>query len=251
MENQSRFRQTQYASRVTERLPDGSVAFLDGETKRVCFLNASAAAAWEACADEADVPSIARRMQAVLGLPVTNEAALAALARLEENNLVVTTGAVDAAQLASRRSLLKTVSALGALAPVVLAMTAAEQKAYAAGTTSGTTTTSTTTTSTTTTSTTTTTTTPNMVPSDRRLKQDIRLLATVFGLNLYSFRFIGSPVLRVGLIAQEVFEQSPEAVIQGGADPQTEPWKINYAALVRLLSHRQAYVLQELALGNS
>jgi len=246
MENQAQFRQVQSASRVTEKLPDGSIAFLDSETKRVCFLNASAAAAWEACAEEADVPSIASRMQATLGSPVTSEAALAALAKLEENNLVETTGTIDDALLASRRSLLKTVGALGgALAPVVLAMTAAEQKAYAQTMGSGTTTTSTTTTSTTTT-----TTTP-LPSSDIRLKHGLRLLTTVFGLNLYSFRFVGSPVLRVGLIAQEVFEQYPEAVIRGGADPQTAPWKINYAALVRLLGHRQAYVLQELAMANS
>ena len=248
MESQSRFRQTESASRVTEKLPDGSIAFLDGETKRVCFLNASAAAAWEACAGESDVPSIARRMHASLGLPISNEAALAALAKLEENNLVEIIGTVDPVLLASRRSLLKTVGAVGGtLAPVVLAMTAAEQKAYALTTTSGTTTTSTTTTSTTTT----TTTTPNVVPSDRRLKRDIHLLTTVFDLNLYSFRLIGSPVMRVGLMAQEVFEQYPEAVIRGGADPQTAPWKINYAVLVRLLSLRQAYVLRELALANS
>src|SRR5208283_5651354 len=152
MECQMRFRQTQSASRVTEKLPDGSIAFLDGETKRVCFLNTSAAAAWEACAEEADETTIAHRMREILGSPVTNEEALAALAKLEENSLIEAIGTVDPALLASRRSLLKTVGALGgALAPVVLAMTAAEQKAYAADSISGTTTTSSTTTSTTTT----------------------------------------------------------------------------------------------------
>jgi Chaperone of endosialidase len=250
MEERTRFKQVKSASRVSEKLPDGSIAFLDSETKQVCFLNTSAAAAWEACREEANVQSIARSMRATLGLPVTHEAAIAALAKLEENNLVEVTGTVDEALLASRRSVLKTVSALGgALAPVVLAMTAADQKVYAQSNGSGTTTTSTTTT--TTTSTTTTTTTPGVVVSDRRLKEDTRLLTSVFGLNLYSFRFIGSPELRVGLMAQEVFEQYPEAVIRGGADARRDPWKIDYAALTRSLGHRQGHVLQELATANS
>ena len=60
MENQGRFRQTRSASRVTEKLPDGSIAFLDAETKRVCFLNVSAAAAWQACFEDADVPLVAQ-----------------------------------------------------------------------------------------------------------------------------------------------------------------------------------------------
>jgi hypothetical protein len=230
-----RFQQVCSDSFVTEQLPDGSIAVFDKQSKGVYFLNASAAAAWEACRGQADAAAVARSMQATLQTAVSVETALAALAELEEKHLVESchvqtsdVGSSDMAALASRRSMLKTIgAAAGALAPIVLAMTAAEQKAYAFQGGS------------------------NLKTSDARLKEDLRLITRLFGLNLYTFRFIGSQTLRVGLIAQEVYLQYPEAVIRGGADPQTQPWKIDYAVLVRRIAHPQAYVLQELALANS
>jgi len=227
------FRQMRADLWVIEQLADGSIAVLDKQSKSVFFLNATAAAAWEACRDQADAASVARNMQAALKTTVSVDTARAALAELEEKHLVESCdlASSDVAALASRRTIVKTMGATAAaLVPVVLAMTAGEQKAYAFQARSGG---------------------NNGATSDARLKEDLRPIARLFGLNLYAFRFIGSPAQRIGLIAQEVAEQYPEAVIRGGADPQTEPWKIDYAILVRRIAHPQAYVLQELALANS
>jgi hypothetical protein len=225
MEHQTlRFQQIKAGSWVTEKLSDGSMAVFDQASKDAYFLNASAAAAWSACAEPASAPQIARAMETALNMPVTAETVLIALADLEEKHLVESSAP---AALAGRRSALKKIAmTAGAVVPVVLAMTAAEQKAFAQGAGSA-------------------------APSDMRLKEDRRRVARVFGLNLYTFRFTGSSVTRMGLMAQEVYEQYPEAVIRGGADPVTEPWKIDYAKLVRLLGDPQAYVLAELARANS
>ncbi len=150
-----RFQRTDSTSLIVEKLSDGTTAILDKDTKSVYSLNASAAAAFEACSNRASVAQVAEAMQRILGTPVTQEIALAAIAQLEEHRLVTSTVPEDVAAIASRRSLLKKIGAVGGAAvPVVLAMTAAEQRASAAGQISGTTTTSTTTTSTTTTTTT-------------------------------------------------------------------------------------------------
>ncbi len=149
------FTQTDISHLIIEKLSDGTTAILDKDTKSVYSLNASAAAAFEACGNKASAAQIAQRMQATLGTPVTQEIALAAIAQLEEQGLVSSTLPEDVAAIASRRSLLKKIGAVGGAAvPVVLAMTAAEQRASAANAISGTTTTTTTTTSTTTTTTT-------------------------------------------------------------------------------------------------
>ena len=49
--------------------------------------------------------------------------------------------------------------------------------------------------------------------SDRRLKDDIRLVGRTFdGLNVYTFRYKNDPVVRMGVMAQEVLPVHPEAV---------------------------------------
>ena len=51
------------------------------------------------------------------------------------------------------------------------------------------------------------------VPSDRRLKEEIRLVGRTFdGLNVYTFRYKNDPVVRMGVMAQEVLPVHPEAV---------------------------------------
>jgi len=51
-------------------------------------------------------------------------------------------------------------------------------------------------------------------PSDIRLKRDIRPIGrTESGLTLYRFRYLWSDVEMVGVMAQEVLEVAPEAVI--------------------------------------
>ncbi len=48
---------------------------------------------------------------------------------------------------------------------------------------------------------------------DRRLKQDIRLVGRTFdGLAVYTFRCGNDPVVRMGVMAQDVLEVHPEAV---------------------------------------
>jgi len=144
------FTQTDISHLIVEKLSDGTTAILDKNSKSVYSLNASAAAAFEACGNKMSAAHIAEAMQAILGTPVTEEIALAAIAQLEEHGLVSSTVPEDVAAVASRRSLLKKIGAVGGAAvPVVLAMTAAEQRASAFQQTSGTTTTSTTTTTTT------------------------------------------------------------------------------------------------------
>ena len=125
------FRQARPGTLVTERMRDGSIAIFDQESKTSYFLNARAAAAWDACLDQADATTVASRMSATLKTEVSAEIALAALAELESKHLVQADPAEssDFAALAGRRRTLQTIGA--AAGAVVLALTAGEQKAYA------------------------------------------------------------------------------------------------------------------------
>lgn len=48
--------------------------------------------------------------------------------------------------------------------------------------------------------------------SDIRLKKDIKKLGTKNGFNLYSFRYLWSPIVYIGVMAQEIKKVLPEAV---------------------------------------
>jgi hypothetical protein len=51
--------------------------------------------------------------------------------------------------------------------------------------------------------------------SDRRLKEDIIQVSALFdGTPVYRFRHIGNPVFHIGLMAQDVESDTPEAVIE-------------------------------------
>ena len=51
--------------------------------------------------------------------------------------------------------------------------------------------------------------------SDRRLKEDIIQVGALFdGTPVYRFRYIGNPVFHIGLMAQDVESDTPEAVIE-------------------------------------
>jgi hypothetical protein len=110
--------------------------------------------------------------------------------------------------------------------------------------------TTTTSTTTTTTSTTTTSTTTTTASSDMRLKRNIRKVSELFGVGIYSFNFVGSDIRTMGLMAQEVYERYPEAVIIGGDNPLTHPWRINYGQLFRSIGSERAAALFAL-LSNS
>src|ERR1039458_1483402 len=78
------------ADLAVENLPDGSTAIFDAANKTVYSLNASAAAAWEACGDTTSLAQIVGKMQRSFNPGVTEEVALEALLQLEEKGLVET-----------------------------------------------------------------------------------------------------------------------------------------------------------------
>ena len=49
--------------------------------------------------------------------------------------------------------------------------------------------------------------------SDRRLKEDVKLIGKENGHNIYEFKYIGKPEVYRGVMAQEVLKIKPEAVI--------------------------------------
>jgi Coenzyme PQQ synthesis protein D (PqqD) len=112
---------------VENKLPDGSRVLLDPQGQRVFALNAAAGAAWDACEVPASLSAITEKMQHSLETPVAEEVAEEAILRLQEQQLVQVSGAVQAAS--SRRQF---ISRLGmAAVPLVVAMTMTEQRAYA------------------------------------------------------------------------------------------------------------------------
>jgi len=126
-----------------EQLPDGSVAIYDERTQSVHSLNSSAAVVWEACAKGATVEQVRAALSRHFGLPVDQDHAWTAIQRLQEAELVTSDAPLAAPPVAemARRSALKTIGAVGGIAlPLVLTLTASQQRAYAATAVSGTTT---------------------------------------------------------------------------------------------------------------
>ncbi len=76
--------------------------------------------------------------------------------------------------------------------------------------------------------------------SDRRLKENI--VTTALGLNtliqipVNDYNFIAEPDHTVqGFIAQDLYNYYPDAVKVGGANPNTDPWQVDYGRLTPLL----------------
>ena len=141
------FSQSDLTRLTVEQLPDGSTAIFDERSKSVHSLNPSATIVWRACASGATLPQIMETLAEHFGAPVDVEVAHHSIAQLQQAQLIESNAPVDAAAMdMGRRSILKNVGSLGALAvPVVLTMTGTEQRAYALQALSGTTTTTTTT----------------------------------------------------------------------------------------------------------
>ena len=117
---------------VVNHLPDGSRVIVDAKNETVFALNATAGAVWEACSSPTTLSKVAADMQRSCGPEVTEELAGEAILRLQEKNLVTTSGS---SPRATRREVLAT---LGAVAlPLVVSLTLADQRAYASSAMSG------------------------------------------------------------------------------------------------------------------
>jgi len=111
---------------VVNELPDGSKVIVDSRNEKVFALNATAGAAWDACSGPTTLHRVAQEMQRSLNPGITEELAEEAILRLQEKNLVATSGSFSAT---TRREVLATLSAIAL--PLVVSLTMADQKAYA------------------------------------------------------------------------------------------------------------------------
>jgi Coenzyme PQQ synthesis protein D (PqqD) len=113
-------------------LPDGSKLIVNEKNETAHALNATAGAAWDACNGEASLSEVTERMRRSLNAEITEELAEEAILKLQEQNLVTTSGALSNP---SRRSVLAT---LGTIAlPLVATLTLSDQRAYAESARSG------------------------------------------------------------------------------------------------------------------
>jgi hypothetical protein len=128
-------RQRSSSSLVQEKMADGSIAIFDRESQSVHSLNPAAAEVWIACADGATVAQLEAALEDAFGARVTPDVLTAAVAELRRAGLIETEGQLPVAAAdvdLARRSVLRTIGGIGgALVPLVLTMTATEQRAQA------------------------------------------------------------------------------------------------------------------------
>lgn len=75
---------------------------------------------------------------------------------------------------------------------------------------------------------------PILTPSDRRLKREINRIGThPLGFGIYRFKYLWSDTAYVGVLAQEVLEKAPHAIVAGPADFLA----VNYDALGMAMTH--------------
>jgi hypothetical protein len=111
---------------VVNSLPDGSKVIFDSENERVFALNATAAAAWDACDAPTTLSNVTESMQRSFDPATTSELAEEALLQLHEHNLVKTSG------LSSPGNRREFIATLGAIAlPLVASLSITEQRAHA------------------------------------------------------------------------------------------------------------------------
>jgi len=111
---------------VVNSMPDGSRVIRNSNSEKVFALNATAAAAWDACASATTVAGVAEEMRRSFDPNVTDELAEACLQQFEQKKLVKISGA---APKATRREVLAGLSAVAL--PLVVSLTIGEQKAHA------------------------------------------------------------------------------------------------------------------------
>ena len=107
-------------------MPDGSRIIRNEENATVLALNATAAAAWDACSTANTVPAVAEEMRRSFNPSVTDDLAEASLFELQDKKLVNISGSDFKA---TRRQVLAGLSAVAL--PLVVSLTIGEQKAHA------------------------------------------------------------------------------------------------------------------------
>lgn len=111
---------------AVDSMPDGSRIIRNSEDATVLALNATAAAAWDACSSARTVPAVADEMRRSFDPNVSDELAEASLFELQEKKLVTISGP---GFKATRREVLAGLSAVAL--PLVVSLTVGEQKAHA------------------------------------------------------------------------------------------------------------------------
>lgn len=111
---------------VVKSLPDGSRIIVNSNNETVFAMNATAGAAWDACADTATLAGVTEKMQRSFDPNVTQELAGAAVLQLEEKKLVTINGDTPKT---TRREVLAGLSAVAL--PLVVSLTVGEQQAHA------------------------------------------------------------------------------------------------------------------------
>ncbi len=77
--------------------------------------------------------------------------------------------------------------------------------------------------------------------SDKRLKENIHQskfgLATLKSMKIYDYNFKADREkgLYTGVLAQELYEIYPQAVVKGGANEKVDPWQVDYSKLTPVL----------------
>ena len=107
-------------------MPDGSRIIRNSASDTVLALNATAAAAWDACSSASTIPAVAEHMRRSFDPNVTDELAEASVFELRDKKLVTISGQV---LKPTRREVLAGLSAVAL--PLVVSLTLGEQKAHA------------------------------------------------------------------------------------------------------------------------
>jgi len=111
---------------VVNSMPDGSRVIRNSNNETVFALNATAAAAWDACSSATTIAGVAEEMRRSFDPNVTDEIAEACILQFQKKNLVKISGAT---LTATRREVLAGLSAVAL--PLVVSLTIGEQKAHA------------------------------------------------------------------------------------------------------------------------
>lgn len=111
---------------VVNSMPDGSRVIRNSNNETVFALNATAAAAWDACSSATTIAGVADEMRRSFDPNVTDELAETCILQFQKKNLVKLSGV---APKATRRQVLAGLSAVAL--PLVVSLTIGEQKAHA------------------------------------------------------------------------------------------------------------------------